>query len=101
MDAHFLDAFGRHRVSQAMTLCDWQAQYDEGPLVWGHKTAGTASAAHRAAEASVRLAVGADKDDEIVRQTREHIRHQPGKSQLIFLILVMGTTRAGVRREVD
>lgn len=95
-----LDAFGRLRVSDPQTLFDYQAQYDAGPLFWENVLTGSGTATHVANTTSVALAVSDASGDKVVRQTREYIRYQPGKSQLILLTFAMNTAKTNLRQRV-
>jgi hypothetical protein len=95
-----LDAFGRQRVSNPVTLFDSQSQYDALPLIWQNKLGQGGTATHRPAEASVRLETTAASGDEVIRQTREYFRYQPGKSQMILITFAFGPGQANCRREV-
>jgi len=53
-----LDAFERLRVSLPGTQYEYNFQYNEAPLIWQSKLAGSGTATHRALEASVRLSTG-------------------------------------------
>ena len=83
------DAFGRTRVSDPQTLFDFQAEYDNGPLFWNEVTAGSATIAHNADEAGVDMTVTTSDGDVAIRQTKQYIRYQPGKSQLCLFTFVL------------
>lgn len=93
-----LDAFGRVRVSNPASIFDSQQQYDEQPLLWVTKSAGTASQTHIPDESSVSLTLGTASGDRFVRQTREYFRYQPGKSQLIKCTGVFGPGQTGTQK---
>lgn len=97
-DSSSVDAFGRLRVSNPETLFDSQNQYDVGRVFWQDVVAGVATATHRADESSVRLSVTASAADSLIRQTRDYIRYQPGKSQFIAMTFVLGAATAGLDR---
>src|SRR5210317_1170870 len=78
------DAFGRFPVSNPVTLFDYQSQYDAGPLFWETKLTGTATSEFKPLTAEVDLTVVAD-GDRAGRQTRQYVRYQPGKSQLVMM----------------
>ena len=87
-DGPNLDAFARLRVSQPTGLFDSQQQYDDNHIVWQTKVtnnSGNAVAAHDADLAAVNMTV--DANDNIIRQTRQYFRYQPGKSQFILIYL--------------
>lgn len=94
----FYDAFGRVRSGNPATLFDSQMQYDKQPLLWVEKTAGTASITHQPNESAVDLTLGTASGDRIVRQTREYLRYQPGKSQLVLATFTLGEAQAGTTK---
>jgi hypothetical protein len=75
-----LDAFERQRVSLPMTQYEYNFQYNEAPLIWQSKTAGSGTATHRANEASVRLSTG------ITRTTSQYkqVGYYDDKNGVIF-----------------
>lgn len=89
-----IDAFGRQRVSDAVTLFDSQLQYNALPLLW--QTVGDGTATHVPAKAAVQMTVTAGQT--LLRQSRTYVRYQPGKSQLILLTGVLGAAVAGVTK---
>lgn len=93
------DAFGRQRISDLATLFDSQVQYDTQTLLWEYALTGTGAAAHLPNESSVRLRVAAS-GDKVIRQTRQYIRYQPGKSNLVAITFNMGATNANVRQRI-
>ncbi len=85
-DSTALDAFGRQRVSDPITLFDYASEYDTGTIfAWNHLAIGTGSVAHDAANSSVTMTTGTTAADQIIRQTKAFFRYQPGKSQLVML----------------
>lgn len=95
-----LDAFGRARVSDPHTSFDWQTQYNEAHLWLEDELSGLATSTHLPNESSVLLSVTASAGSRAVRQSREYIRYQPGKSQLIVLNFVFGLPKTNLRRRV-
>lgn len=93
-----LDAFGRLKVSEPVNLFDSQMQYDKQPLLWAEKLVGTGSVTHHIDESSADLTVGTASGDRVVRQTRDYIRYQPGKSQSIFCTGVVGESQDGTTK---
>jgi hypothetical protein len=80
------DAFGRVRVSNPVTLFDSQQQYDTlANLFFYEKTVGSATITHLPNESSSNLNVTTASGDRAVRQSRQYIRYQPGKSQLVMM----------------
>lgn len=90
------DAFGRTRVSDPTTLFDSQLQYNLQPLLW--ETIGDGTAAHNADASACQLSVTAGQT--VGRQTRQYIRYQPGKSQLILITGTLGAAAAGVTKRI-
>lgn len=86
-----LDAFGRLRVSDPLTLFDSQLEYNAGPLFWEDVTTGTGAVAHSADGALSTLTVAAGGDS-VIRQTRAYFRYKPGKSQYVKMTGVFGDT---------
>jgi hypothetical protein len=91
-DSPSLDAFARLRVSNPVTLFDSQSQYDTQPFIFQYLVAGAGTYAHDPANSAVNLTVTTASGDRVVRQSREYIRYQPGKS---LENLVTGTFAAG------
>lgn len=94
------DAFGRLRVSDPVTLFDYQSQYDMGPLLWENDTAGSGSAAHAPNESAVDLTVTTASGDKVTRQSRQYLRYQPGKSQLALITFAMNAGQANTDQRV-
>lgn len=95
----YFDAFGRLRVSNPVSLFDYAAQYTTGSTFWDTALVGTGSETHVPAQSSVRLGVTAASDS-AVRQTRQYIRYQPGRSQLVLMTGVLGARVSGVTRRI-
>lgn len=96
-----LDAFDRLRTSEPTGLFNNQNEYDTSPLFWEDQLAGTGAITHLPNESSVQLSTGGTVSGALAaRQTRQYIRYQPGKSQLILLTFRLGTPAANVRRRV-
>lgn len=93
-----LDAFGRLKVSNPVTVFDSQMQYDTQPLLWVEKIVGTGSVTHNPTESSADMTLGTEAGDRIVRQTREYLRYQPGKAQSIMCTGVLGAAQAGTTK---
>lgn len=94
-----LDAFGRLRVSNPLTLFDSSHRYSDNNL-WATSTTGTAAATFSADEGLVNLTVGSANNDEIIRETIRVFSYQPGKSLLAMSTFVMGTPNANLRQRV-
>lgn len=78
-----LDAFGRSRVSEPMTIADYTHVYGQNSDML-FSTSGNGTYSYRENEASVRLSVGTNSSDNVTHQSRMYHHYQPGKSQLIY-----------------
>jgi len=94
-----LDAFGRLRVSNPLTLFDSSHRYADNNL-WVSSITGTAAATFSADEGLINLTVGSASGDQIIRETIKVFSYQPGKSLLVMSTFVMGTAKAGLRQRV-
>ena len=93
----YLDAFGRQRVSNPLTLFDSSHRYADNNL-WVNSITGTAAATFNANEGLVDLTVGSASGDQIIRETIKVFSYQPGKSLLVMTTFVMGTAKANLRQ---
>jgi hypothetical protein len=94
-----VDAFGRVRVSNPLTLFDSSHRYADNNL-WANSITGTAAATFSADEGLVNLTVGSASGDQIIRETIKVFAYQPGKSLLVMSTFVLGTAKAGLRQRV-
>ncbi len=94
-----LDAFSRLRVSNPVTLFDSQSQYDVGPLIWQNKLTTNGTVTHLPNESTVRMNVTTDDGSNVIRQTRQYIRYQSGKSQYIYISLAYGAATSGCTKD--
>jgi hypothetical protein len=94
-----VDAFGRLRVSNPLTLFDSSHRYADNNL-WVNSITGTAAATFSADEGLVNLTVGSASGDQIIRETIKVFSYQPGKSLLVMSTFVFGTAKAGLRQRV-
>jgi hypothetical protein len=83
-DRTLIDAFGRQRVSNIVTIFDSKQTSDNQALYWNTVTTGTGAATYVAANACTVLSTAAPGDS-VIRQTYRRFNYQPGKSQLIFM----------------
>jgi len=104
-----LDAFGRSRISQPYTLFDSkQVWNDPGladnvenyPLFWDNQqtAGGGTTTTFNVNRASTTLSVSASTAGTRVRQTKQRFNYQPGKSQLVILTGIFGSTPSGVTK---
>lgn len=99
-DSGSVDAFGRLRISEPVTMFDSQLQYDLASLVWDQSTAVSALVTHLPNESAAELSVTATINSKAVRQSRQYSRYRPGKSMLIAITFVMGAGVTDVRKRV-
>lgn len=100
-DSPSIDAFARLRVSNPIGLFDSQLQYDLHRVLWEDSivnTSGNAIVTHLPNESSANMTVEAD--DSIIRQSRQYIRYQPGKSQMVLCTFVLGASSTGLTQRV-
>lgn len=92
-DGPALDAFGNLRVSSGIQLFGSSQEYNFGPLLWDHYTAGGGTATHSTdTNSTVLSTAAATSGNRALRQTKVYHRYTPGKSQLAKLT---GTLRKG------
>lgn len=99
-DTAALDAFGRLRVSNPVTLFDCQLVYGLENMIFNDVSTGGGSVSANTNEACAVLSVGGTLNDKMVRQTKQYFRYQPGKSHLIFQTFVFGASKNGVRKRI-
>lgn len=95
------DGFGRIRVSNPSTLYEIYQIYDLVPDKIQQVTSGTGSAEFVGNLSYANMSVSAN-GDKVVRQSKEYIVYQPGKSKLIFLsgVLSPNTLSTGVTTRI-
>lgn len=100
-DNSIVDAFRRLRVSSPTTLFDSAHQYDINPYLWTDDLSVNGTAVHDVNNSAAILATGSGtKDDSAILQSKNYIRYQPGKSQLIFISGVLGDGVENVSRKI-
>ena len=92
-----LDAFGRLRISEPLTLFDSSHRFADNDL-WHESITGTASSTFNQNAGLVELDVGASNGDEIIRETNKVFSYQPGKSLLIMTTFVFGEQKENLRQ---
>jgi hypothetical protein len=78
-----LDAFGRSRTADPMTIADYTHMYGQNSEML-FKTSGSGTYSYRTNEASVRLSIGTGSGDYVIHQSRMYHHYLPGKSQLTY-----------------
>lgn len=99
-DSGAVDAFGRARVSQPLTLFDSTLRYDKRSDVWNETITGGASSTHNANQSSVYMAVATASGDSVLRRTRRRFPYQPGKSLLSIQSFAGAPLASGLVQEV-
>ncbi len=88
-DTPAIDAFGRMRVSEPSTIFDSKLLHGKNDLVWDEVINDSSGSADATFDTDrVKLTVGADADDYVIRQTKMRFNYLPGKSHLIFMTFV-------------
>lgn len=99
-DTASIDAFARLRVSNPVTLFESKQIYDKQPLIWSDYTASNGAVTYSSGRASTMLTVDGTNGSTAIRQTKQRINYQPGKSLLLFMTFVMGAEANQVRKRV-
>ena len=94
-----LDAFGRLRVSNPVTLFDSQNRYIDGEQ-FSSITATGGNVVYVANESSFNLNVSAASGSSVIRQSKTVQAYQPGKSLLTMNTFAMATLKANLRQRV-
>lgn len=94
-----LDAFGRLRVSNPVTLFDSQNRYIDGEQ-FSSITATSGNVVYVANESSFNLNVSAASGSSVIRQSKTVQAYQPGKSLLTMNTFAMATLKANLRQRV-
>jgi hypothetical protein len=94
-----VDAFGRLRTSNPLTLFDSSHRFSDNNL-WVNGITGTAAATFNPDEGLVDLTVGTANGDEIIRETTKVFSYQPGKSLLVMNTFVFGVAKTNLRQRV-
>lgn len=96
-----IDAFGRFRVSQVLTLNDFkQVHAAHTSLVWTTGSVGSGSAEHNSDRSSTILTVHTGSGDELICQTKKHFRYTPGVSLVISMTGVFGEAKTNTRKRM-
>jgi hypothetical protein len=96
-----IDAFGRLRVSEPVTLFDSSFRYGDNEFNWSnYQTSGDAVLTHLPNESSMSLYLGTTADEEIIRETKRVFQYQPGKSLLVLNTFCMAAAKSNLRQRV-
>ena len=94
-----VDAFGRLRVSNPLTIFDSKNIMSQNTL-FNATTANGGSVTYTANKSTVNLNVTEAASSKTVRQSNRVMSYQPGKSLLIFNTFVMNTLTANLKQKV-
>lgn len=96
-DSSSVDAFGRYRISNPVTLFDSKQIFDEAPLFWNEELESGAgiTSAHSTDTASTVITSTLNTAGKFTRQTFMRFNYQPGKSQLILMTGVLDRSGGG------
>lgn len=95
-DSVNLDAFSRLKVSQPVTLFESKHIHQNNDFFWDYKTSGSGSSTYQGDDSSVDLDVTTASGDLSIKQSRQYIPYQPGKSQLIALTGVLDSPKSNL-----
>jgi len=94
-----LDAFGRLRVSNPLTLFDSSHRYKDNGL-WNTLTATGGAAAFSADQGLVELSVTTTSGSKVYRETTKVFPYLPGKSLLVMTTFVMSSAKTNLRQRL-
>lgn len=94
-----VDAFGRARVSQPLTLFDSSHRYRDNGL-WSTSNSTGTTYAFSTNEGLVNLNLPTTADAEIIRETTKVFSYQPGKSIQVLNTFVFSPPKANLRQRV-
>jgi hypothetical protein len=94
-----LDAFGRLRVSNPMTLFDSSHRYKDNNL-WNTSVASSGAAVFDASAGLVNLNVTTTSGSKVYRETTKVFSYQPGKSLLVMTTFVFNPAKANLQQRV-
>ena len=98
-DSTRLDAFGRLRVSNPLTLFDSSHRFDDNDL-WATATATGGAAVYNTNQGLVDLNVTSANGSSVTRETIKTFAYQPGKSLLVLSTFVMSSAKAGLTQRI-
>ena len=94
-----LDAFGRLRVSNPLTIFDSKNIMSKNSL-FDESTANGGTVTYTANKSTVNLNVTGAANSKTIRQSKRVMSYQPGKSLLIFNTFVMNTQTENLKQKV-
>jgi hypothetical protein len=99
-DSGAVDAFGRARMSEPLTLFDSTLRYTKRTDQWNETTSGSAVVNYIEAQSSANLVVTTANGDSVLRRTKRRFPYQPGKSLMILQSFAGTSPIAGIKQEV-
>ena len=93
-DPILLDAFGRLRISEPVTLFEHKNTHVSNAVCFDQNIIGTANAVRNSNDSTVVLSTLANGDS-VTRQSRRYITYQPGKSLLVMMTGVLNARSGG------
>lgn len=99
LDGTNLDAFGRLRVSNPVTLFDSQNRYLDGQQ-FSQTLTGSGTRTYVQNESSFNLTVGTGPTDSVITQSKFVQQYQPGKSLLVMNTFAMAAASANLTQRV-
>ena len=94
-----VDAFGRLRVSNPLTIFDSKNIMSKNNL-FDESLTGSGTVSYTANKSTVNLNVTQASGDKTIRQSKRVMSYQPGKSLLIFNTFVMNTLTVNLKQKV-
>ncbi len=82
------DAFVRLRVSNPFTLFEYNSILGKNDYLIEENITGAATSTWMSGQSYIRMAV-TNNEDSVVRQSREYVLYQPGKSKLVYMTGVL------------
>lgn len=98
-DDFTLDMFGRHKISNPVTLLDASHRY-RSSAEFSDEIVGGGSVTYLANESTSSLNVGTASGDKVTRESRKVFHYQPGKSLQIFQTFVMAPHKNGLLQRI-
>lgn len=99
-DTASVDAFGRSRVSDPISLFDSSFEYDLQPLFWDTSLSGGADISHDSDKRVASMTVSGSVAGTAILQTFTYHPYQKGKSQRCISTFVLGARGNGITRRV-
>jgi len=102
-DSPSIDAFGRQRVSNPVTLFDSKQLHDDLPLFWDEEivnNGGSTTSSHSTTDAATTMTVDSNSGDYVIRQTKMRFNYSPGKSQQILTTFVLGEAVSNTSKKI-